>query len=264
VRLSLILSTYNQPNALAKVFAGLDTQTRWPDEIFIADDGSSDATKRLIESWRPKARCPVSHLWHPDKGFRKTIILNRAVNVTTGDYLVLLDGDCVPHPRFLSDHEKLAEAGCWVQGRRCFVRERWVERFSPGQTPIWRWMLTRRMTGAAKGLRLSFPIIRRDTRQRGIIGCNMGFWRADVVDVNGFDEDYIGWGIEDSDIGTRLYNLGRLRKFVYAHAIVYHLNHPMLPRDHFSASRRRLEETIRSRRVRCEHGLEQQRRSAAA
>ena len=258
MKLSLILSTYNQPVALAKVLGGLRRQTRPPDEILVADDGSGEPTRTLLEHWRPEAPAPLRHLWHPDHGFRKTVILNKAVAAASGDYLVLLDGDCIPHEDFTRDHYSLAERGFWVQGRRCFVQERFVPGFEPGWTPVWRWILSRRITGAAKGLRLPFPLVRRDTAQRGILGCNMGFWREAVIAVNGFDEDYAGWGIgEDSDIGTRLYHLGRPRKFVYGRAIVYHLNHPMLPRTHFPASRARLEETIRSGKVRCECGLQQ-------
>ena len=109
----------------------------------------------------------------------------------------------------------------------------------------------------AKAVRLPFPIIRRDTRQRGIIGCNLAVWRDDLAAINGFDEEYTGWGIgEDSDMGTRLYHLGRPRKFVYAQAVVYHLNHPEAPKAHVAHSLARLEETIRSRKLRCARGLD--------
>jgi GT2 family glycosyltransferase len=119
-------------------------------------------------------------------------------------------------------------------------------------------MLAGRITGLAKADRLPFAVALRNAGQRGIIGCNMGFWREDLLAINGFDEEYTGWGIgEDSDLGTRLYHLGRPRKFVYGHAVVFHLNHPMLGRSHLEASRQRLTETIRSGKVRCERGIEQ-------
>ena len=258
MNVSLVISTYEQPVALGKVLASIERQTRWPEEILLADDGSSEPTRQLIEQWRKRAPVPVHHVWHPDEGFRKTVILNKAVATASGQYLVLLDGDCVAHRSFVTDHAALAEPGFWVQGRRCLVQERFVQQFIPGESPVLAWMLLGRVTGAAKGIRLPFPIIRRETCQRGIIGCNMGFWRNDLLAVNGFDEDYSGWGIgEDSDIGTRLYHLGRPRKFVYGRAIVFHLNHPQLPRNHVVASQARLQETITSGKVRCEHGLDQ-------
>jgi hypothetical protein len=162
----------------------------------------------------------------------------------------------VPHPKFVADHAALAEKGFWVQGRRCFVREEFVADFSAETIPAFGWILTGKITGAAKGVRWPFSIIRRDTRQRGIIGCNMAFWREDIVAVNGYDEDYTGWGTgEDSDIGTRLYHLGRRRKFVYGRAITFHLNHPPAPHGHHAASLARLAETIASGKIRCVNGL---------
>ena len=258
MKLTLIISTYNQPDALAKVFVGLQRQTRWPDEVLLSDDGSAKPTRRLIDAFAATAPVPVKHVWHRDDGFRKTIILNKTVAAATGEYLVFTDADCVPHPRFIADHAALAEPGYWVQGRRCFVREEFVPQFSADKIPAYDWMLSGKITGAAKGVRWPLAIISRDTKQRGIIGCNMAFWREDVVAVNGFDEAYTGWGTgEDSDIGTRLYHLGRQRKFVYGRAIAFHLNHPPAPRGHHAASLARLAETIASGKIRCEHGLNQ-------
>lgn len=258
MKLSLLISLYNQTDVLQKVLAGLERQTRPPDEVIFADDGSREPTRKLVEAFATRSPVPVRHVWHEDAGFRKTLILNQAGARATGDYLVFTDGDCVPHPRFVADHFALAERGCWVQGRRCFVREPFVPQFQPGRSPVWLWMLNGRITGAAKGIRWPWAIIRRDQRQRGIIGCNMAFWRDDLVAVNGFDEAYTGWGVgEDSDIGTRLYHLGRKRKFVYGRAITVHLDHPQAPRDHHAASLARLDEVIRTRQVRCLRGLDQ-------
>jgi len=256
--LTLIISTYDQAVSLAKVLRGVSLQDRWPDQIFIADDGSSEETRALIERWRGKARATVHHLWHPHEGFRKIKLLNQAVAAATGEYLIFLDGDCVPHGKFIADHERLAEPGFWVQGRRCYVEEKFVSEFEPGQTSIWRWLLARRIRGVAKSVRLPRPLILRNKKQRGIIGCNMAFWRHDVMAVNGFDETYVGRGIgPDSDLGTRLYNLGRPRKFVYGQALVYHLNHPIAPRIDLPAKRARLEELLRTGKTRCELGLQQ-------
>jgi len=253
-KISLIVSTYNSPAVLEKVFAGLLLQSLSPHEILVSDDGSGAPTRDLIHHWQPKLG--LRHIWHEDIGFRKTIILNKTLAATTGNYVVLLDGDCPPHRHFIRDHTALAEKNFWVQGRRCFVREPFVKDFLPGETSVFGWWLRGRITGAAKAVRLPFPIVQRDCKQRGIIGCNMGFWREDLFEVNGFDEEYTGWGIgEDSDLGSRLYNLGRPRKFVHNYAIVYHLDHPTLPKNHVPDSKRRLLETIDSKKIRCERGL---------
>jgi len=252
---SLIISTYNRPEALAKVLAGVSRQTLWPGEILIADDGSAEPTRSLIDNWKNQSRVAVHHIWHADAGFRKTIILNMAIKEARGEYIVFLDGDCVPHVKFIADHEALAQKGFWVQGRRSFVKSKYVEQFDPASTAIWQWLMTGRMSGFFKAIRLPSPIIRCGTEQRGLIGCNMGIWREDLVAVNGFDESYIGWGGEDSDIGSRLYHLGRPRKFVYGHAIVYHLDHPTLSRDSYGRNRDKLQETLRLKRIRCDQGL---------
>ena len=85
----------------------------------------------------------------------------------------------------------------------------------------------------------------------------MAYWRADVVAVNGFDESYMGRGMgADSDLGSRIYNLGRSRKFVYGRALVYHLDHTIMPRPHYAANRARLDEVLRTGKVRCEKGLD--------
>ncbi|MCU0770906.1 MAG: glycosyltransferase family 2 protein [Verrucomicrobia bacterium] len=253
---SLIISTYNRPDALDKVLAGVLQQSSAPLEILIADDGSGEETRTRLDSWAHRFNGTLRHVWHPDQGFRKTIILNECVARARGQYLVFLDGDCVPHQRFVEDHRRLAEAGYWVQGRRCFVKERWVKDFEVDRISVAAWILSGRITGAAKALRLPLPIVRLNTAQRGIIGCNQGVWREDLLAINGFDEEYTGWGIgEDSDMGTRLYHLGRPRKFVYAHAVVYHLDHPSPAKDHLPQSLARLQATIESGKIRCEAGL---------
>jgi glycosyltransferase involved in cell wall biosynthesis len=257
MKLGLIISTYEATLPLGKVLRGFARQSRPPDEVFIADDGSGPETRALIDQWRKDTGLKVEHVWHPHDGFRKVILLNRAVAAATSEYLVFTDGDCVPHDQYLADHERLAERGFWVQGRRCYVKESFVPEFEAGATPVWRWMFSGRMYGFGKGLRLPLPLVFRNREQRGIIGCNMAYWRDDVLAVNGFDEDFLGRGIgPDSDLGTRCYNLGRRRKFVYGRAITYHLDHPVFPRDNLEAKRKWLEETIRSGRTRCENGLQ--------
>jgi GT2 family glycosyltransferase len=257
MRLSLIVSTYNNPAPLDAIFARLAADdTARPDEVIVADDGSGPATRAIVEKWTKQEALTVRHAWHEDKGFRKTRILNAAVAMATGDYVVFLDGDCLPARRFTQDHVTLAERGTFVQGRRAFVDETKVADLLTGRTTLPKLALTGQLHGMLKGIRWPLPIIRRNQAQRGLIGCNLGIWRDDLIAVNGFDEAFEGWGIgEDSDLGTRLYHLGRHRKFVYGRALVFHLNHPQLNKDHVPDSLRRLEETILTKKVRCENGL---------
>jgi hypothetical protein len=253
--ISLIISTYQRPDALEKVLQGVARQIEKPAEILIADDGSGQPTRKVIEEWN--AKIPLRHVWHEDIGFRRTVILNKSLAVARAEYVVFLDGDCVPHQNFIADHARLAERNFWVQGRRCFVEEEFVAQFDINTTFIARAILTRKITGWLKAIRWPCAVVSRDTSQRGILGCNLGFWRDDLLAVNGFDDDYVGWGREDSDLGNRMYHLGRRRKFVRGRAIIYHLNHPMANRATDQANRDRLAETIRSGKIRCERGVHQ-------
>jgi glycosyltransferase involved in cell wall biosynthesis len=258
-QISLVISTYNHVRPLELCLAGFRQQSAPPMEIIIADDGSASPTRDLIDRLASSFPCPVHHLWHEDKGFRKNIILNRSLAAAKGDYLVLTDADCIPHPQFIEDHASLAERGFWVQGRRSYLSLAASNALQPGPAvPSLRLFLSGQLTGVAKGFRLPFPLIRRNTAQRGIIGCNMAMWKSDLLAVNGWDEEYEGWGLgEDSDIGSRLYHLGRPRKFVYGRAILYHLHHPILNRDHLLKSKARLEETLRTKKGRCIKGVNQ-------
>ena len=104
-RISVIVSTYNRPDTLALVLEGLRRQTVPAHEVIVADDGSGPGTRAMLQAWTAShPGFPLRHLWHPDDGFRKTIILNEAVLASTGDYLVFTDGDCVPDRRFVEDH----------------------------------------------------------------------------------------------------------------------------------------------------------------
>lgn len=252
---SLIVSTYNQPRQLVRVLQQLHRQTTPPAMVVIADDGSDPETAEQIAASAPALNFPVIHVWQEHRGFRKTIILNEAIARTRSEYVVFLDGDCIPTPRFIEDHLRLAEQGFFVQGRRAFIAETAVESYLTGKHSIPALLMRGRVSGLSKAVRLPRPLIKRDTGQRGLIGCNLGIWRRDLDAINGFDESFTGWGGEDSDLGNRLYNLGNQRKFVYGRAIVYHLNHPKLSRERFPANLEKLEHTRANKSVRCPIGL---------
>ena len=254
-KISVIVSTYEYPLALRKALASLCHQSLQPDEMIVADDGSGSEISEVIHSLT--GRIPVQHVRHEHEGFRKAVILNKAIAQATGDYVVFLDGDSVPAREFVADHADLAERGCWVQGRRAFVAESCVGTFKPTCGKIWSLALRGKLSGLMKAMRLPRPVIKRGREQRGILGCNLGIWRDDLMAVNGYDETFTGWGREDADLGNRLYHLGRDRKFVYGRAIIYHLNHPVLPRDRLETNQALLEETIREKRIRARKGLDQ-------
>jgi len=253
--ISLILNTYENPTALEKVLNALSNQTDTSAEIVVADDGSGPATGKVIGSFIDGLR--IKHCRQEHEGFRRSVVLNKAIARATGDYLVFLDGDSVPAREFVSDHAALAERGYWVQGRRAFVDESCVGAFEPSCGHVLLLALRGKLSGLLKAVRLPFPLVKRGRKQRGILGCNLGIWRDDLIAVNGYDEMFTGWGREDADLGNRLYHLGRDRKFVYGRAIIYHLNHPVLPRDRLQTNQSLLDETLREKRVRARKGVDQ-------
>lgn len=254
--ITLVVNTYENPHALEKVLASLVRQRVPADEIIIADDGSGDATKAAILRGIHDLHLPIRHCRQENQGFRRAVILNKAIAMAKADYLVFLDGDCVPEPEFVSDHASLAERGFWVQGRRAFVKESSVENFIPTRGCVWSLALKGQLTGLPKALRLPFPIVKRGRQQRGILGCNLGIWRDDLLAVNGYDESFVGWGREDADLANRLYHLGRSRKFVYGRAILYHLNHPVASRSRLNENQSLLDQCIAERRIRALKGLD--------
>lgn len=254
IRPSLIVSTSENPFALELVLQAISRQTRPPAELLIADDGSGEETTRVVERWRHRLGFPVRRLWQPHEGFRKTIVLNRAVRAATGDYLIFLDGDCVPHRRFIADHLEHAERGAFVQGRRAGIRLPHVRRFSVRRfAPLW-WFLRRRLYGLRYGLRR--PWARVAVGDLSFVqGCNLAIWRDDFFRVNGYDENFVGWGHEDTELAERLCNAGLVCKTVVGQAIVYHLDHPRVPRQRAHANEQILERTKREKRTRCERGV---------
>jgi glycosyltransferase involved in cell wall biosynthesis len=255
--ITLILSTYDYPVALGKILQSLSAQTLAPLEIIIADDGSGEPTRILIEESIRRLGLPIRHCWQEHQDFRKAIILNRAIAEAQGDYIVFLDGDCVPDREFVADHASLAERGYWVQGRRAFVKEACVANFTPTNKDVWSLAITGNLTGLTKAIRLPAPIVQRGFQQRGILGCNLGIWQEDLRAINGFDETFVGWGREDADLANRLYHLGRPRKFVYGRAILYHLNHPVASRSRLNKNQSLLDQTIAEKRIRAVKGVDQ-------
>ena len=116
--ISILLATYNWPQALELVLESLNAQTDKDFEVLIADDGSKPDTAQRITVFTKRANFPIQHLWQEDLGFRKTAILNQAIKHARGGYLVFLDGDCITQPDFVARHRALAQSGYLVTGSR--------------------------------------------------------------------------------------------------------------------------------------------------
>jgi len=235
-KVSIILATYNWPEALRLSLQSLNAQTYKDFEVVIADDGSQDATRVLIEQQRERVAFHLVHEWQEDKGFRKAKILNQAIQCARGEYLIFLDGDCIVQPDFVEQHVHLAEAGVMVTGGRILLGPQLTAQLC--QLETWSfsdWVtqaLRHRMTGQLNKLLplfLKLPDFKariyRRFEWRRIKGCNMAAWREDVVRIDGFDEALEGWGHEDADFVFRLQNSGIRRKSGSWSTEVLHLWH---------------------------------------
>jgi len=257
--ISLVISAYNQPECLQKVLAAVSRQTSLPDEVLLADDGSRDETRQIINQWGAGFPNRCRHLWQEDKGFRKARILNKAIAGATGDYLVFLDGDTIPHPEFIRDHRRLAGPQTYVQGHRCLISESGAEAFGCGHFHYERIraLLRGQLRGVANAYRWLRPLRQIRTDTRGVRGCNIGIWRKDLIAVNGYNEAFTGWGREDSELVIRLLNLGIRRVDVRGWAICFHLGHPPASRADVPRNDQLALEAQSTKLVRCAQGLDQ-------
>jgi glycosyltransferase involved in cell wall biosynthesis len=263
--ISLIVATYNRPDALAAVLRSLARQTDRDFELLVADDGSGTATARVITEWAARMPVRLQHVWHPDRGFRLAEIRNRAIRASAGSYCVFLDGDCIARPDFVAAHRRLAEPGWFVTGNRILLSNELTERvlhdgLEPEQWGFASWMTERAQRNVnrfAPLLYLRLGSLRKfhARRWRGARGSNMAFWRSDLDKVDGFDSAFSGWGREDSDIFIRLIRSGVRRKDGRFATGVLHLWHPEADRARLAENERQLAEVIETSRVRAKDGL---------
>jgi glycosyltransferase involved in cell wall biosynthesis len=259
MRCGLVVTTYERPRALARVLESLATQTHWPDEVLIADDGSGPQTAELVRRFAATVARPVRHVWQPHDGFRAGRIRNEAICRADCEYLVLLDGDMVMHPEFIAVHLVAATPGYYSQGVRVQLDERASRRLEQAGAPFPAWFAP----GAGllrRGYMLRSRRLARRSRRLGnslvsVKSCNQGFWREDLLRVNGFDETMVGWGSEDKELCARLENAGVMRQTLLFAALACHLAHPPAPRSLAGTNHRRWRETVSSGRTRCELGI---------
>lgn len=265
--ISLIVTTYNWPQALARVLSGVALQTYQQLEVIIADDGSKDETATLINEFRKNFPFPLIHCWQPDEGFRAAMCRNKAVAKATGDYIIFIDGDCVPLPDFVARHAKLAQKGWFVAGNRVLLTESFTSNIIKSGKTIEKWnalqwaraYFKRQTNRLMPMLYLPLGLLRtvRALRWQGAKTCNLGIWKQDYLAVNGLDENFVGWGFEDSDLIIRLQRYGIKRKLGKYATEVFHLWHRENNRQQMQENRARLEKTLTSSQVRATLGIEQ-------
>jgi glycosyltransferase involved in cell wall biosynthesis len=269
--ISVIVTTYNWPAALSEVLRALMEQTDENYEVIVADDGSSESTREVIRSFQQLRPTDgprrLVHAWQPDEGFRASAARNMGVFASHGNYLIFLDGDCVPRPSFVERHRLMAESGFMVSGSRVLLSQKLTQTLLSAKQAIPMhargmayWFMQRLAGNVNKILPLiHFPNSRlrhyRSVRWNRIKSCNLAIWKRDFVMVNGFDESFVGWGHEDADLVLRLARLGVRRKGGAFSTEVFHLWHKENARTTESENRKRVEERMKSKLVEATIGL---------
>ena len=233
ISISVVMATYNWPEALMVALSSFIAQDTRGFELLVADDGSDVPIADLIRVFQHRGLpFRLRHIWHPHEGPRPGTIGNRAIEQANGEYIIMIDGDCFVLPDFVSVHRLLAEQGCFISGKRSWLRKGITRRIlaSPEGWPSGRlyWFAQSLMNQCTRPLEfIPLPCDRRkrESEWRQVQTCNMGFWRSDWAEVNGFDERYVGMGLEDSDFAVRLIRKGIRRKLGNHASIVLHLNH---------------------------------------
>lgn len=260
---SLIISTYNWPGALQLCLNSTLRQSILPAEIIVADDGSDEETRKIINEFAATTSIPVKHVWHPDEGFQLAKIRNRAIAQVSSPYIIQIDGDILLHPHFIKDHLHIRQRGYFVTGSRVLLSKETSEGLIQNQSL--------EIDKYHKGTR-NFLNMFRNSFLREILstrykisgnnrfyvkGCNMAFWNRDLVWVNGYNEAFTGWGKEDSEIAIRLMNSGIKKKFLKLGGVCYHLHHHETCRRREQQNMNMMEKSIKEKKVFAEYGLNQ-------
>ena len=229
-RVSLIVSTYNRPDALRVCLDSVKHQTTLPYEVIIGDDGSRSETADTIKEISRNFPVPIKHVWHEDNGFRLAMMRNKSVAASSGDYIIEVDGDVFLHPKFIEDHLREAAPGIYVKGGRTNLGKELTEE-------ICRQGVSRRISWLTKGIESKpenalhlktlahYLAPRYRKHHSSALGCNMSFFKDDYIKINGYDEFFEGWGGEDVDFGVRMQKMGFGKRYLKFAGIVYHLWH---------------------------------------
>jgi glycosyltransferase involved in cell wall biosynthesis len=258
---SLLIATYNWPEALRLCLMSVRQQKLLPDEVIIADDGSSAETLELIKEFQKDFPVEIKHIWHEDTGFRLAAIRNKGIASAESDYIIQIDGDLILHPQFVADHLKLRKPGYFVTGSRVLL--------SPLSTTmlinhksidVKKWNLHKRNFMNGVRSRLLSRIMAKRYKTKGkhyfyVKGCNMAFWKSDLVKVNGYNESFTGWGREDSEIAIRLMNTGIRKQFIKMGGVCFHLHHPVASRELEAKNVSMMEEAIEKKLIEAPDGL---------
>jgi len=256
---SLIITTYNWKEALELVLLSALNQSELPDEIIIADDGSNEDTKKLVDIFIQNSKIPIIYSWQEDDGFQAAKSRNKAISKAKGNYIIIIDGDIILHKDFISDHFSFAKEGYFIQGIRAKLSDKKADeifrtkefKFKPFEDGI----KNKRNSIRSNILSFIFSGKRYFRKLDMLQTSNMAFFKDDCIKINGFNEDFVGWGREDGAFGARLFHNGVKRRDLRFKAIGYHIWHNENTRESLKANDKILETSIKNKSRWCENGI---------
>ena len=261
--IAVVISTYNSPDFLRLTLAGYRQQSDLNFSIYIADDGSKEATGQLIKRLQVDFPVPITHLWQEDKGFRKARIHNKVIDDIREPYVLLTDGDCIPLPGLIAAHRQFAGSDYFISGSRVLMSRRWTEelcRLDSFDTPQpFSWWLQQRLRGNINRLLplwMPVQLSSASTQLEGIRGCHLSCPTDALIRINGFDESFEGWGREDSDLTARLLHAGYHRRNLRGTPVL-HLWHAEFSRHRLEENDDKLQACLQERRIEAIQGLRQ-------
>jgi len=262
--ISVIIPVYNAVRFLELVLAGFCRQSFREFEVFIADDGSGPEMRAFVNNFSRQSLFPVRYVWHPDEGFRRSAILNLAVRESSARYLIFADGDCIPHRHFVRAHFDYRAARTVLCGRRAHLSPSMSESLTPedilaGKPESWHARIRETLSGKSnhwdEGFLLGNPILHRWANRKAptLLGSNFSLERSLLEEINGFNEDFVGYGGEDTELEIRLRRAGARFQWVRHRAVQYHLFHTVRPAS--PANITVLEQTQNVHTATCHNGL---------
>ena len=258
---SLIVSTYNWPEALELCLLSIKKQSVYPSEVIIADDGSTEATKKLIDQYKVNFPVPLLHVWQPDEGFKLSQIRNKAIATARKEYIIQIDGDLILHRKFVEDHLKFSKKGYFVTGSRVMINEEFSKILLSTKKVTFS-LFNKGLYNISNGFRLKLlaSYLGKKYRINDIYymrGCNMAFWRTDLIKVNGYNEGFRGWGREDNEIAARLLNNGTKKLVFKFGGVVFNLFHEEKSRSNINLNDDLLKNAVHHKSTYCLKGLDQ-------
>ncbi|MBM7037671.1 glycosyltransferase family 2 protein [Vibrio ulleungensis] len=253
---TLVITTYNWKEALLAVLHSVTQQNTMPSEVIVADDGSGADTREMLLNLSKDFPVPLIHSWQDDCGFRAARSRNKAIASAAGDYIIIIDGDMILPPTFIEDHASNATPNQFIQGGRVLLSNTLSQEVIEDNRTISFWTSgLKNRKNIINSRLLSRVFSRISNTDKSTRSCNMSFWKSDIIAVNGFNNDFVGWGREDSEFVVRLLNSGLNRLYLKFSGAGYHLYHNENSRDALPENDQILNDTIGKKLSYCKNGI---------